>query len=371
MDGKIEYIKSVSERLLEGSIAKNENGIRLFRPDGTGRYPAVWTRDFTYMVEYACELMSADDIYCNIDYIISHASNEGYIPDWVRPCGMTRYGFIRPEFPKTPLLDNGSFIIIAVDRYLDMLDDDSARRAFEKWHSALCAGIDWLPVNEKGIIEISEDNLHVGYGFTDTVKKSGQMAMETLLLWRAAKRLARRLELYGYPNEKYDALVAGIEKNFLPTFTSDSGMIYSTTGLCAQIDVWASCYMISIGFPVGDEQKAAISRWLAENYDGIVQDGQIRHLPKGEYWEATYLDIEKNTYQNGAFWAVATTWFYDAMKDAYPELAISCVLDALEYFEKNGVYECVCGDYKKLDTYVVSATSIYDATKKIMKIKHG
>ena len=366
MNRKFEYVKSLSERLLEGSIAKTENGIRLFRPDGMGRYPAVWTRDFTYMVEYAGELMADDDIYFNIDYILDHVSSEGYIPDWVRPCGMTRYGFIRPEFPETPLLDNGSFIIVAADLYLDRLDDESARRVFAKWRDALCGGIDWLPVNENGIIEISEDALHVGYGFTDTVKKSGQMAMETLLLWRAAKLLSRRLALYGQPSEKYEGLIAKIEENFLPTFTSESGMIYSTTGLCSQIDVWASCYMISIGFPVGDAQRSAIAKWLAENYDGVVQDGQIRHLPKGEYWEATYLDIEKDTYQNGAFWAVATTWFYDAIKDAYPDLAKKCVLDVLDYFEKNGAYECICGEYKKLDTYVVSATSVYDATKKIM-----
>ena len=126
--------------------------------------------------------------------------------------------------------------------------------------------------------------------------------------------------------------------------------------------------MISIGFPVDDKQRSDIAKWLVENYDGVVRDGQIRHLPAGEYWEATYLDIEKDTYQNGAFWAVATTWFYDAIKEEYPELAERCVFDALGYFEKNGVYECVCGEYKKLDTYVVSATSIYDAIKKINKL---
>ena len=153
---------------------------------------------------------------------------------------MTRYGFIRPEFPETPLLDNGSFIIVAADLYLDRLNEEHARAVFSKWRDALCGGIDWLPVNDNGIIEIGEDALHVGYGFTDTVKKSGQMAMETLLLWRAAKRLSRRLALYGLPSERYEALALKIEENFLPTFTSECGMIYSTTGLCSQIDVWAS-----------------------------------------------------------------------------------------------------------------------------------
>ena len=369
MINKPNYARSITKKLLDGCIAETDNGIKLFKPDGMGRYPAVWTRDFSYMVEYAGELLDKEDIYFNIEYLLSHASAEGWIPDWVRADGTVVYGFKRPEFPSTPLLDNGSFIIFAAYDYLQILAEDEANRTFLKWREALCKGIDWLPLNSDGLIEISEESLHVGYGFTDTVKKSGAMAMETLLLWRACKKLSALLQKVGFDSTKYDERARKIEQSFCKTFSTESGMINSTTGLCKQIDIFASCYMISIGFPIDESQKTNISNWLIANYDGIVESGQIRHLPVGEYWEATYLNIEKNTYQNGAYWAVATSWFYDAVSLTDKNLAKQTVLDALKYFEEFGIYECVHGEYKKLETYVVSATNVYDAVKKIAKIQ--
>ena len=369
MENTLEYARSIAAQLLDGCVAETESGIRLFKPDGAGRYQALWTRDFSYMVEYAGELLDKNDIFFNIEYILSHASEQGWIPDWIRADGTVVYGFKRPEFPSTPLLDNGSFIILAAYEYLEMLENDEANKLFLRWKDALCRGIDWLPLNSDGVIEISEKKLHVGYGFTDTVKKSGEMAMESLLFWRACKRLSVLLRRAGLESEKYDRHAEKIEKNFCRIFSHDSGMIYSTTGSCKQIDVFASCYMVSIGFPLDNIQKKNISKWLIDHYSGIVESGQIRHLPAGEYWEATYIDIEKNTYQNGAYWAVATSWFYDAICNADMELAKKTVLDALSYFEEYGVFECICGEYKKLDTYVVSATNVYDAVKKINGIK--
>ena len=140
--------------------------------------------------------------------------------------------------------------------------------------------------------------------------------------------------------------------------------MFSATGKCHQIDIWASCYMISINFPVGDEQRSKVAQWLIFHYDGIVENGQIRHLPTGEYWESLYIDIERNTYQNGAFWAVATRWFFYAIKEYDMELVTKTVLEVLEYFKTHGVFECVCGEYKKLETYVVSATNVYNTVKK-------
>ena len=46
--------------------------------------------------------------------------------------------------------------------------------------------------------------------------------------------------------------------------------------------------------------------------------------------------------------------------------------DILEYFENYGVFECVNGEYRNLDTYVASATNVYRICKKyniIVRIK--
>ena len=40
-----------------------------------------------------------------------------------------------------------------------------------------------------------------------------------------------------------------------------------------------------------------------------------------------------------------------------------------EYFEKDGIYECVNNDYKKLDSYVVSAVNVYGVYGEYMQLK--
>ena len=84
-----------------------------------------------------------------------------------------------------------------------------------------------------------------------------------------------------------------------------------------------------------------------------------------------YIQVEKDTYQNGAFWSVATGWFYDAHREYDLELAERTIADVLEFFEKYGVFECICGEYKKLDTYVVSSTNVYAAVRKIIVSKRA
>ena len=363
----LEYMKNASSKLIKGCVAKtNDEKIGLFKPDGNGRYNSVWTRDFAYMVEYASELMDKNDVLLNLTYIIEHASPEGYIPDRVQPDGIAAIGFNRSGFPIGPLLDNGPFLIIAAESYIGLLDEASAKEIFIKWKDVLCQGIDWLPVNNNGIITIDENRPLVGYGFTDTVNKTGAVSKETLLLWKALKLLSSRLQLYGYDADKYLLWIHKIENAFLSTFSDKSGMLYSALGKCHQLDVFASCYMISIGFPVEQKQRKMIAEWLVSNYDGVVEDGQIRHLPMGQYWESTYMNVDKNTYQNGAFWAVATGWFYDSIKEFYPEIARRTVFDVVNYFKTKGIYECVCGEYQRVETYVVSATNVYAALKQIL-----
>ncbi len=368
-DRDLTYMRDITGKLLIGCVAQTADGVRLFKPDGKGRYNALWTRDFAYMAEYAGELMDPQDVYFNLKYLMDHVSPEGWIPDRVCADGYTSYRIDRKEFPPSPNLDNGPFLIIAADAYLKMLGSPAAERQFSEWKDVLCGGIDWLLLDEKGIIFVSEDDLHVGYGFTDTVNKTGAMAFETLLLWKAAGLLVKWLRRRGLPSERYECLIRKIEENFCRTFSDASGMLYSATGKCHQIDVWASCYMISVGFPASAEQRAGIARWLKEHYDGVTEHGQIRHLPAGEYWESLYIDIEPDTYQNGAFWAVASGWFYDAMKPYYSDLAEKTIAEAVAYFRQYGVFECVCGEYRKLDTYVASATNVYNAVKKIAAAK--
>ncbi len=79
-----------------------------------------------------------------------------------------------------------------------------------------------------------------------------------------------------------------------------------------QIDVWGSAYAVALGVTTST-QADAIATWLKSNYDGVVENGQLRHLPAGEYWRNLLAGYAPGTYQNGAFWATPVGWLIVAL----------------------------------------------------------
>lgn len=356
-------VKSAARKALEGSIIRSNSGVDMYTPDGKKNYHALWTRDFAYMAHYAGELMNISRIKDCLEYLLSNANENGWIPDRVTETGKAEFTAGFDDFPACENLDNGPFIVIAADAYLRLLPEVQAREFFVKWEKALEKGIECLPKNDDFIIFNDTVPPHSPYGFTDTVCKTGALAMETLLLWHSLKLLVYWQSKFSSENERLNLMKEKIEQSFCKYFVSDSKMLYAATGICRQIDVWASCYMLAIDFPVSKDIKDNIVKWLKENYDGIVYKGQLRHLPAGEYWEKTFVPVEKNTYQNGAFWATPTVWLVKALKDYDFKLAEKTLNDVLDFFEEKGIYECVFEDNCQLEPYVASATNVYGAVK--------
>lgn len=361
-------IREVTDKLLKGSIVPADDGTRLYTPDGLGSYKALWTRDFAYMVLCAGELIPDRHIRDGIEYLLRDTrAADGWIPDRVYPDRYVRYAAGDEEFPGDANLDNGPYLMMLADAYLHRIDFDAAKEQFLLWQEALTRGLECLPVNEDGLIINESNPPHSPYGFTDCICKTGLLAMETLLYWQALRCLVVWMTLCGQDASDYRKRIDRIEAAFAPAFLDESGMLLAATGDCRQIDVWASSFALHIGFPLTEDQKDGISRWLIGHYDGIVEAGQIRHLPQGEYWQRTFMPVEPETYQNGAFWATPTEWFCSAINRLDHALAKRTVEDALYYFETEGIFECVNGSYRKLDTYVASAVAVYAAVKNILK----
>lgn len=358
-------IKLKTKEILEGSVIVSSNGVRMYTPDGKGNYPALWTRDFAYMVENAKDLISDEDAEKGIEYILSAADDNGWIPDRVYADGNGVYTAGDNTFPGLPNLDNGCFIILCANSYLKVIDENKAKALFLKWKDALCKGLDCLPISEKGFILNDSTPPHSPYGFTDTVSKEGELAFESLLLWRAQKELGFWLEKVGLDNAKYLQGAKKIEDNFLNTFLQENGMLKAATKVCSQTDIWGSCYAVSIGFPMNEETKKGIYEWISANYERIVHCGQLRQLPYGEYWEKTFVFVREETYQNGAFWSTPIIWLYDTLKNYNLPLARKTFDDIMSYFEEFGIFECVNGENRQLDTYVASATNVYGLYKQI------
>jgi len=97
----------------------------------------------------------------------------------------------------------------------------------------------------------------------------------------------------------------------------------------------------------------AIATYFRDNYAGIVQNGQIRHLPAGVYWEKARA---RDTYQNGAFWATPTGWFVYTLDLVDPALADRTILDLVKDFQAGGACEWIFKDKRQLPNYLASAS---------------
>lgn len=361
----MDSIRAITENLLLGGRVRADDSTTLYTPDGRGFYRALWVRDFAYSLQSAGEMIPKDDMKRAIDFVIRGARPcDGWIPDRVEPDGTARYTAGDETFPASPNLDTGPYLVLCADVYLKKLSAEEAKGQFHAWQKAMERSLSCLPVNGDHLIANFAQPPHSGYGFVDCIRKTGLMAMETLLYWDALGVMARWRELCGQDAASIHGVRASIEKAFPSAFLDKNGLILASTGDCRQIDVWANCYALSIGFPVPREP---IAQWLIANYDGIVESGQIRHLPKGEAWQQTFVPVAPGEYQNGACWATAIHWFCDAIGRTDPALAARTVRDAIRYFEEYGVFECVNGNYRKLDTFVASAVNTYAAAKKWLK----
>ena len=365
------YLKEAVSRELQGCRMRTADGISLYTPDGMGNYPALWTRDFAYMAEYAGELMGPEHIRQCLCVTLDHArESDGWIPDRVDAAGAAVYSAGNPDLPcGEPNLDNGPFAVITAYFLLKLLPDGEGRGFLEQYASALYRGLACIPKGEGGLVYNPPEKPHSPYGFPDCICKTGLLMQESLLYWRACRMLAELFARHSIRPEwaaELSRQADSIENSLEKTFGDENGMLLAATKDCRQIDVWGSCYALAVGFPLTEQRRASVIRWLLDNREGILQNGQLRHTAPGEFWEKCLLPVPEGEYQNGAYWATAAGWYAEAVAGEDPAFARRVLEDACCYFETCGIFECVNGDYRKLPHYVVSAANVYGAAKKLL-----
>jgi hypothetical protein len=377
IEADIADLERAAKKLIDGCIIKASDGTLLYTPDGQAHYAALWTRDFASMVDYAGYLMSLKIIEKCIDYLIKGIREDGAVPDRVEVSGRPVYAAGPPDAPPgEPNIDNAQFLVFAVTGYLEMIPKESQEVLYRKWSPFLAKGMDYIPRSARGLVWNDPVKPHSPYGFTDTVAKTGELFMESILYWRACKMLARWEGMYGSEKEKgkgqngrqaqvgWEARARAIEKNIGSLWDAKTGMFFAATHDCRQTDIWGNAYAVYNGFPLADK-KARILDWLASNYDQYVWRGQVRHLPRGEYWERQLMTVDPERYQNGAYWATASGWVMGALNERHPELARRMFRDLMEDFKAGGICECVNAGYRQLPSYVNSATNPLGAARRI------
>jgi dipeptidase len=365
----IAYLRAAAKKLLDGCLITASDGTPLYTPDGRAHYAALWTRDFASMVEYAGDLMSLKNIESCIDRLVKAVREDGAVPDRVQVDGRAVYAAGAADSPLgEPNIDNAQFLVFAAAGCLEMVPEDMRAALYRKWSPALVRGMDWTPRGANGLVWNDPRKPHSPYGFTDTVAKTGDLFMESVLYWRAAKILARWEGLYGSGATRDGLLAraAAIERSIGSLWDETTGMFLAASVDCRQTDIWGNAYAVAVGFPPAGRRDRIVD-YLVSNYDRYVWHGQVRHLPRGEYWQRQLYPVEKDRYQNGAFWGTASGWVMEAVAGRAPELALRMFHDLVEDFRAGGICECVNEGYRQLESYVDTATNPLGAAGRLWR----
>jgi hypothetical protein len=335
------FLRDTCARLLAGARRVAGDGTPVYFPDTSGCYPALWTRDFCYLAEYAGDLLPAAELLAGIDFLLAGQRGDGVVPDRVTLDGTPVYLAGPQDTPlgTAPPADNPAFLVKLLDAYYLRTGDVAG------WFQrlpALLAALETVPLSPDGLVYIDPNSPSPAYGFADTVAATGKVFLASLLHWEAARRLAVRLqELEDHEEARiwYDASEAALK--VLPELYDEEALLYwAASEDCRQHDLWGSVYAAVIRI-ASKRQSRLIGDLLVEQGEMFFQHGHLRHLPKGEYWERLLAPVPAETYQNGAYWAVPVGWAAQTLALEHPAEAEALIGEVLSVWREGEVYECL------------------------------
>ena len=351
------WLKTYTAGLVKTNRSIAKDGRTVFYCDAEKHYGLMFTRDFAYFVEFAGDLLSPKETSGYLEFLLAGQREDGCIPDRVTVAGEPIYS---PGPPKKPMadhaLENASFLVSAFCRYVERTGDLDFLRRHEK---ALRRGLDHINRAENGLVFNRTDNPQCVYGYTDTIRKTGHLLIESALYYEACSQMAAlcRKAGVGEPDE-YSRRAELIKKNVGRLWDRDSGAFYAADGLCRQYDVWGTAFVIDRNLATKEQEQKALS-FLVNNYDRYAQKGQIRHLLTYSSWQSTFEYRPEGVYQNGGYWATPLAWLVPVLARRDPALAQRTLRECLADFRARGIYEWINGGVTVLPDFFNSAISVY------------
>ena len=351
----VSWLEKESHRLIRASRRTMKDGISAFPPQVGIGYEAFWLRDYVYTLEGSVDSYSDRELLDAGRVFISSMRADGAGVDCVKFDGHPIY---KPGFGTlgaNPVADGSQFTVAAIWHTYQKTRD---LKFLKENIDALIRTMRSVPRNPKTkLVHIKDDDWdRCPYGFTDTVRMQGDVLFCSLLYVEAGRRLSELLDVVGRKDEAaaWESEAKAVAGNIREVFWEERvGLFRAATIRCREHHIWGSAFAVYLG--VADKgQSMAIARYFKDNYLKIVQNGQIRHLPGGVYWEMCVAG--RDTYQNGAYWATPTGWFVYTLDLVDSGLADRTVIDMVSDFKKGGVCEWILGEKRRLPNYLASAS---------------
>jgi len=350
----VTWLEKASCRMIRAAERTMSDGTAAFTPQVGLGYEAFWLRDYAYTLEGSIDAYSDKELTEACRLFVRSLRSDGAGVDCVKFDGTPIYKPGYGSMGRNPVTDGSQFTVaVAWHTYRETKD----RSLLDDVIESLVTTMNAVPRNPKtGLVHIdqSADWDRCPYGFTDTVRKKGDVLFSSLLFVEACRRLSELLstvdreEEAEHWNEVDAEVAANIRKIF---WDSEAGLFRAATACCREHDIWGSAFAVYLGV-AKEKQSAAVAATFKQNYARIVQNGQVRHLLGGVYWEK---GCKPDTYQNGAHWATPVGWFVYTLDLVDSPLADRTVIDLVEDFESGGICEWISGETRRLPDYLASA----------------
>lgn len=361
------------KQVISKDFGPNNTGGILIRPGGRDCYPSFWIRDYAMSLEsgmvskaeqqHMLGLTAATQ--CDQTWITSNGSMVpfGAIADHIRiDDGLPvyfpgTYDFKaqgNKVFGMTPPYDDQFFFIHMAYYYVHnsadtkyLLQEINGMRLIDRLETAFKVPPSHL---NNHIVYATDDYRGVDFGFRDAIVMTGDLCFTSILKYRAAKELSALFALLKQKEKsKWYAEISRIIKKAIPgLFADQRGMLLASTGKSNQPDVWATALAVYLQVLDGEAQKKTCS-FLADAYNNNALSfrGNIRHVLTTDDFNAASswgdTKVEKNTYQNGAYWGTPTGWVCYAIAKVNPPLAKQLAAEYVRDLREN--------DFRKGNSY--------------------
>ena len=352
------WLKARSTAMIHDCRRSTRSRVSAFPPQVAGGYEAFWLRDYAYMLEGNSEAFSDQEVTNAYLFFLAGQRADGAMVDCIKfdgtPCYMPGYG----TMGLNPVADGSQFMVdVAWRTWQKTRDTNLVAQTIGK----LVKGMEVAPRDPtNGLVFIKPGLAHdrCPYGFTDGIRKQGDLLFCSLLFVQACRQLGDLEEAVQQKSEsaRWRAEGEKMAQKTRETFWDGRvGLFNAATVVCKQPDIWGSAFAVYLGVAT-PEQTRAVATYFKEHYSEIVKRGQIRHLPGGMFWEQT-IGEAPGTYQNGGYWATPTGWFVYTLDFADRALADQTVIDLAQNFRATGnENEWINDGAKGVSHYLDSAT---------------
>ncbi|MBN1588830.1 MAG: hypothetical protein JW888_04890 [Pirellulales bacterium] len=353
VDAAVAWLSAKAKEMIRASQRTMKDGTAAFPPQVGTHYEAFWLRDYCYMLEGAIDAFSDRELEDACRLFVTAVRKDGAGVDCVKFNGTPIYKPGYGSMGAHAVADGSPFTVaVAWHAFRQTKDLDLLRSIIDKLELAMGA----VPRNsETGLVHIEPGKRQerCPYGFTDSIPKQGDVLFCSLLYVQASRQMADLYKALDRPEEarRWSSEAERVAKQIRDVFWNPEwGLFRAATVKCNQPDIWGSAFAVSLG--VADRRQAlSIARYFRDHYGELVEHGQIRHLPRGTYWEGCPY---RDRYQNGGYWATPVGWFVFTLDRVDPKLADQTILAMVRDFQRRGVNEWVLGDKVAVPGYLAS-----------------